>query len=294
MKTNINKNIIKLAFPLCACFLLAFSTACNEEVIEEAFVNSGVQVDVSKAPDRSVPEETVVSTTEKGETFTFDKDDTVDIHPEDKKESPREDKFHSPEDEINLNEVSYGSVLIDAIMEDENSKKEPEREPKPGVDIDVNVERDGNMIKMLVSPEFFGINQGEDSIRAEVESWGGHSVNINDSGYVSAYMSVEEYESYIDKLKNKVNDTVKKITDKYDVIKDISFNDNCTDFTVLCDKKIGTEKAISAFDIYVDAAAYQVFSGKAASDAFVNITYIDKDSGETIDFIDSSQICVEE
>jgi hypothetical protein len=163
-----------------------------------------------------------------------------------------------------------------------------------GVDMDVTVKRDDNeMISIVIAPDFFGTSDA-DSIRKEVKSWGATDVMIDDSTkFVTCIMSDAAYENYISKLKEQVYKTMSDITDnknKYPSISEINANDELTDFTVLCDSGITTEKAISAVELYLDSASYQVFSGINPQDASVNIVYKDKESGNVIDTIDTAQL----
>ena len=149
------------------------------------------------------------------------------------------------------------------------------------------------MIKLVLAPDFFGVNQNDEDIKKEVRSWGARNVSINEDGFVSAYMSPEEYDEYVLKLKKKLEDTVDNIVKdkkKYPHVFSIEANETFTDFIVKCDPDIAAEKAITAFDIYVDSATYQVFSGISPKEARVNITYLNKDNGEVIDKIDTEQL----
>ena len=50
---------------------------------------------------------------------------------------------------------------------------------KEGVDINVKVQRNGEMYRVIISPDFFGVNENEEDIKNEVKSWGGENIIID-------------------------------------------------------------------------------------------------------------------
>ena len=50
------------------------------------------------------------------------------------------------------------------------------------------------------------------------------------------------------------------------------------------------EKTISAIELYLDSATYQVFKGVPQKDATVDINYIDEETGNIIETMNTSQL----
>lgn len=206
--------------------------------------------------------------------------------------------------EVSSQQTSESLLADDTVVQEESAplslvefiedNSEATTAEHSGVDIDVRVEKgDDSMISIVIAPDFFGAADAE-SIKKEVKQWGATNVMIDaETKFVTAIMTDEAYTAYIAKLKEQVYNTMQHIIDdkeKYPSVFDISANDELTDFTVLCSGTITSEKAITAVDLYLDSAAYQVFSGVLPNNASVNITYIDKDTNKVIDVIDTNQI----
>ena len=74
-----------------------------------------------------------------------------------------------------------------------------DKDLKEGVDINVKVQRNGGMYRVIISPDFFGVNEKEEDIKNEVKSWGGENIIIipnfpalnNNGGYLALSSSKE-------------------------------------------------------------------------------------------------------
>ncbi len=153
---------------------------------------------------------------------------------------------------------------------------------KEGVDINVKVQRNGEMYRVIISPDFFGVNENEEDIKNEVKSWGGENIIIDpDTKAVIVDMSVEKYDEYVNSLKQKLEKCMETI--KTD-------NDELNQFDIYCKKDIRMEKTISAIELYLDSATYQVFKGVPQKDATVDINYIDEETGNIIETMNTSQL----
>ena len=148
---------------------------------------------------------------------------------------------------------------------------------KEGVDINVKVQRNGEMYRVIISPDFFGENIIIDP----------------DTKAVIVDMSVEKYDEYVNSLKQKLEkcmETIKTDNKKYPSISDVKANDELNQFDIYCKKDIRMEKTISAIELYLDSATYQVFKGVPQKDATVDINYIDEETGNIIETMNTSQL----
>ena len=169
-----------------------------------------------------------------------------------------------------------------------------DKDQQKGVDINVRVQRNGGMYRLIISPDFFGINEKEADIKNEVKSWGAKNVIIDpETRAVIVDMTEENYDKYLDGLRLKLEKCMENIitdNEKYPSISDIKANEELNKFDVYCKKDIKTEKTISAIEIYMDSAAYQVFDGISQKDATVDINYIDEETGDIIEALSTAQL----
>ena len=165
---------------------------------------------------------------------------------------------------------------------------------KEGVDINVKVQRNGGMYRVIISPDFFGVNEKEEDIKNEVKSWGGENIIIDpETKAVIVDMSVEKYDEYVNNLKLKLEkcmEDIKTDNKKYPSISDVKANDELNEFDIYCKKGIRMEKTISAIELYLDSATYQVFKGVPQKDATVDINYIDEETDDIIETMNTSQL----
>ncbi len=163
-----------------------------------------------------------------------------------------------------------------------------------GVDIDARIEKEDNMIRMIISPEYFGINETEDAIKRQVRNWGANDISIDEqTGYVSAIMSQSSYDAFVLSLRDQVIDTVNKIKtdkEKYPSITDIQYSVDLSRFEIRCLDTITYEKSIAALELYMASASYQVLSGIPQEEAVVDIYFIDNVTDEVIEIINTSDL----
>ena len=88
----------------------------------------------------------------------------------------------------------------------------------------------------------------------------------------------------------KCMETIKTDNKKYPSISDVKANDELNQFDIYCKKDIRMEKTISAIELYLDSATYQVFKGVPQKDATVDINYIDEETGNIIETMNTSQL----
>ena len=72
------------------------------------------------------------------------------------------------------------------------------------------------MIKLVISPEYFGNNDSERSIREQLGRLGAHNIEIDETtGFVSAFMTIDNYENFVEGLKKRIEKTAEDIKKKY-------------------------------------------------------------------------------
>ncbi len=134
------------------------------------------------------------------------------------------------------------------------------------------------MIKMVISPEYFGRNDSERDIKNQLKVLGAHNVAIDEgTGFVTALMTVDNYEAFVESLKARINDTAERLKKKYDGIVDISCNGDYTAFNIVIDKLTENQKKNTVIDLLMVSATYQVISGIPQNEAAIKVRFLDKD-----------------
>ncbi len=138
----------------------------------------------------------------------------------------------------------------------------------------------------------------KDSSQAEIESAAKESgiqkVNFNDDGSVTYTMSKSKHTELLNEVKASLDETITKLlADKetYPSFIDVTYNDDLTEFTVLCDKtKYGPLDSMVSIAFYVQGVYYQELNGVDSASARTIVNFVDKSSGEIINTADSSKI----
>ncbi len=145
------------------------------------------------------------------------------------------------------------------------------------------------MIKMVISPEYFGNNDKKSDIRMQLKSLGAYDINVDDeSGFVTALMTLENYENFVLGLKRKVEDTAKGITKKYKGVISVAYNPDYTVFSLTVSKLSKKDKNSILFDLFTASATYQVISGIPQTDTSIKVKFYNEDNA-LIDCIDTSK-----
>lgn len=146
------------------------------------------------------------------------------------------------------------------------------------------------MIKIVISPEYFGNNDSDSSIREQMKELGAYDINIDEgSGFVTAVMTMESYERLIDEIKNRVENTALNIEEKYNNVIKVECNGDYTAFNVTAASLSGEERASIVFELLMSAATYQVISGIPQSEVSVRVSFYDRE-GMIIEVVDTSEV----
>ena len=145
------------------------------------------------------------------------------------------------------------------------------------------------MIKLVISPEYFGNNDSPKNIREQMKRLGAHSIEIDKAtGFVSALMTVDNYESFVEGLKKRIEKIAENIKEKYIGIREIKFNGDYTVFYVTISKLSKSERKAVVFDLLMASATYQVISGIPQTDASIKVKFYDKDN-KLVECIDTAE-----
>lgn len=106
----------------------------------------------------------------------------------------------------------------------------------------------------------------------------------NTDGSVTLTMTKTKHSEMMAEMKQSIDDNIQKSIgdDGFQSIKEVTYNDDVTEFTVKVDREAfeGSWDGLSALTYAFCGAAYQYYSG--VSDPRVVVNYIDADTGEVI------------
>ncbi|MGN1318946.1 MAG: hypothetical protein ACI4VF_07995 [Lachnospirales bacterium] len=145
------------------------------------------------------------------------------------------------------------------------------------------------MVKLVISPEFFGINESKDKIKSELISWGVKEIDFTDDGFIVGVMNETQFEKFIISLKERVEYFLSKTKDKYN-ISAINHDNNFINFVVVCKNLSESDMVAIALDINMSAAIYQVFNGIPHEETTVIVNFKKTPKGKIIKTIDTSNI----
>lgn len=145
------------------------------------------------------------------------------------------------------------------------------------------------MIKMVISPEYFGNNDKKSDIKMQLRSLGAYDISVDEeSGFVTAVMTLENYENFVLSLKKRVEDTSKNLTKKYKGVDSVKYNPDYTVFSVIVNGLSKKDKNAVVFDLFTASATYQVISGIPQSDTSIKVKFYNRDNF-MIDCVDTSK-----
>ena len=145
------------------------------------------------------------------------------------------------------------------------------------------------MIKLVISPEYFGNNDSHRKIREQLKKLGAHSIEIDKTtGFVSALMTIDNYENFVEGLKKRIEKIAAEIKEKYSGIKDIKFNGDYTIFYVTISKMSKNERKSVVFDLLMASSTYQVISGIPQVDASIKVKFYDANNN-LVECVDTAE-----
>lgn len=107
----------------------------------------------------------------------------------------------------------------------------------------------------------------------------------NADGSVTLTMTKDKHSELLATIKQSIDDSIQSSMDEgnYPSIKEVTYNNDATEFTVKVDREAfeGSWDGFSALLYAFSGAAYQYYNG--VSDPHVVVTYVDVDTGDTID-----------
>lgn len=128
-----------------------------------------------------------------------------------------------------------------------------------------------------------------DEVTAQAKEKGVEEVIKNDDGSITYKMSKANHKKFITKMKEDITSSIKEIKSSgtFVSIKDITYNDDLSEFTMLVDKEKfeGSFDSMASMGLGLQGVYYQLFQGKNIDDTKVTIIIKDTDNEEIINTI---------
>ncbi len=143
------------------------------------------------------------------------------------------------------------------------------------------------MVRLVITSEFFGVNENYNDIRRELNSWGAKNIVFEDDGMITAVMTEIQFEEFMSKLKAKIDDYLINIEKSYSVIKTISHDNSYINFDVV--GKDFTDEIYTkiAIEIRMAVAPYQIFNGIPQEETSVTVNFRNNSRGKIIKIINT-------
>lgn len=141
-------------------------------------------------------------------------------------------------------------------------------------------------VKMTFPASFFG-GTDPDEIAAQAKTEGVEAT-VNADGSVTYSMTKAQQDKMLGEMRESLNSSIKEVIGSEDSsIKDITYNDNFSEITVVCDKAAYSESmdSILLFGLGLSATFYQSFAGVDPNAAKVLIKLQDAATKEVFDTI---------
>lgn len=144
------------------------------------------------------------------------------------------------------------------------------------------------MVKIVITPDFFGVNEKKSSIKKQLNSWGAKSIVFDKEGVILAMMTELQFEEFMKKLKATVEGYLLDIIKKYPDIEKIIHDNSYVNFTVIGKKFTSEEMKSIAVEIDIAVASYQIFNGIPQNETSVIVKFRKTSKGKDLNIIDTS------
>lgn len=148
------------------------------------------------------------------------------------------------------------------------------------------------MVEITIPAEIFA-NADKDQLEKEAKESGVKEVIVNDDGSVTYKMEESVQKKMLEEFKTGLDEVITTLTAGDSAVasfKEITYNDDMTEFTVKCDSQAYTETdSYYSVSFTIVSGMYQLFSGKKeASDVIVN--FVDSETGDVLNSINSADL----
>ena len=138
-------------------------------------------------------------------------------------------------------------------------------------------------ITITIPADYLSSQITQEQADKEKEENGYQSATVNEDGSITYVMSKEVHEKMMTSIQSKFVSTIDsmKTNEKYTNIKDITYNDDFTEFTVsLKGSTYNSDEEYTTVLFYVMGQYYNAFNNKEVND--ITVTFVNSNTNETV------------
>lgn len=174
------------------------------------------------------------------------------------------------------------AISLCACGNDPGDASPESTEPSNGIQVD-----QGPLNTELTLPASLFTDMTEDEIVSAAEAAGYTSCTVNKDGSVTYTMTTAKYKEILEEMRISAEDSVAALLEGDSAVpsfKDIQYNNIFSQYEVYVDSETYTTwDAMYALVFYMDGMYYQMFSGVPQDEIEIEVSFIDSESGETLD-----------
>jgi PBP1b-binding outer membrane lipoprotein LpoB len=176
-------------------------------------------------------------------------------------------------------------ILLAACSSEETSNKES-KEDTAKKEESVEVDKKLFNVEITLPVSMFN-GESLETIKADAKENGIKAVTQNDDGSITYKMSKSTHKEMLKEISASIDETIEetKTSEDFVSIKDITYNDSFTEFTMIVDKE-KYENSMDAFatmTLGMSGMMYQMYDGVSEDEYSVTIKVEDEASGETFE-----------
>lgn len=145
-------------------------------------------------------------------------------------------------------------------------------------------------VELNIPKEFAGENT-QDELDAIAKEKGYKSITLNEDGSVTYVITKKQHKQMMEEMKKGLDSTLKEMvgSEDYPNFTDISANGDYTEFKVTTKStELSLAESFSTLGFYMYGGMYNIFNGTPVGN--VEVTFINADSGEVIEQLNSDDL----
>lgn len=197
-------------------------------------------------------------------------------------------KAASPQSETTVVETTSESTSTDASSAMQETRSDLEAMG------DFSTEKGLFNVELNIPKEFAG-EKTQDELDATAQELGYKSITLNEDGSVTYVITKKQHKQMMEELKENLDSTLKEMvgSEDYPNFTDISTNGDYTEFEVATKSaELSLAESFSVLGFYMYGGMYNIFNGTPVEN--VEVTFINADSGEVIEQLNSKDMGNEE
>ncbi len=149
----------------------------------------------------------------------------------------------------------------------------------------------GKMVDVTFPGEMYDTEMNDELAESILKETGFDSYVINEDGSITFTASEEKVEEFKDEYVNEVETSLEQLVKDDPAIESIEHNEEFTEVNVKVDAtQLTPMHTLYAYSLMIMAAPYQYINGVSDEYVQVVVNFVDKDTDEVIETVDSNEI----